>query len=270
MKNNKLITGLAVLAILTVACGPKKNGADAHISGESLVYQQDGKDFEGYVAYPKKSDKKLSAVLIIHDWDGLDDYEKMRAKMLAENGYFAFAMDMYGKGIRAKDHKEAAELSGTYGKDRKLLRSRLETALAVLKKRPEIDPAKIVVMGYCFGGMAAIESALMGSDIKGVVTFHAALIFPTIAADAKNIKGPIQIHHGGADSFIKPADIKTLKAEFDKAKVKYEFIVHEGATHGFTLKSNMGHEEHMGMKYDPKGDLSSWASLLAFLKANLA
>lgn len=256
-------------ACLLAACGPKENNASKHMQTSTVVYQQDGKDFEGYVAYPKKTDKKLPAVLVIHDWDGLDDYEKMRANMLAENGYFAFAMDMYGKGVRAKDHKEAAELSGAYGKDRKLLRSRLETALNVLKQRPEIDPAKIVVMGYCFGGMAAIEAALMGADIKGVVTFHAALMFPTLAQDAKNVKAPILIHHGGADSFIKPEHIKTLKAEFDKVKVKYEFVVHDGATHGFTLKINNGHADHMGMKYDAKADLASWASLLSFLRSNL-
>lgn len=254
-------------ACLLVACGPKENNASNHIETSAVVYQQDGKDFEGFVAYPKKADKKLAAVLVIHDWDGLDEYEQMRAKMLAENGYFAFAMDMYGKGIRAKDHKEAAELSGAYGKDRKLLRSRLETAMAVLKARKEIDPTKIVVIGYCFGGMAAIESALMGSDLKGVATFHAALSFPTIAADAKNVKAPLLIHHGGADKFISDKDIKTLKSEFDKAKVKYQFIVHDGATHGFTLKTN--HGQHMGMQYDAKGDLASWASLLSFLRTNL-
>lgn len=266
MKHTTLLMGVAAVVI---ACSPKNNGADAHIKSDTLVYKQDGKDFEGFVAYPKKTEKKLAAVLIIHEWNGLGDYAKMRAKKLAENGYFAFAMDMYGKGIRAKDHKEAGELSGAYGKDRTLLRSRLSTALAVLKARPEIDPAKIVVMGYCFGGMAALESALMGADIKGVATFHAALSFPTIAADAKNVKVPILIHHGGADSFIKDADIKLLKKEFDKAKVNYQFIVHDGATHGFTNQGNHGHEEHLGMSYNPKADFASWASLLAFLKTNL-
>ncbi|MBN8222410.1 MAG: dienelactone hydrolase family protein, partial [Spirochaetes bacterium] len=194
---------------------------------------------------------------------------KMRSKMLAENGYFAFAMDMYGKGIRAKDHKEAGELSGTYGKDRKLMRSRLETALAFLKARPEIDPAKIVVMGYCFGGLAAIETGLMGADVKGIASFHGALAFPTIAADAKNVKAPVLIHHGGADKFIPAKDIQTLKTEFDKAKVKYQFIVHDGAVHGFTNKFNDPiHKEH-GMAYDAKADLASWASFLSFLRTSL-
>ncbi len=258
-----------LLTCAFIACGPKENNASRHQETSTLVYQQDGKDFEGFIAYPKKSDKKLPAVLIIHEWDGLGDYARMRAKMLAENGYVAFAMDMYGKGIRAKDHKEAAELSGAYGKDRKLMRSRLETALSVLKARPEVDPAKIVVMGYCFGGMAAIETGLMGADVKGIAAFHAALAFPTIAADAKNVKGPLLIHHGGADKFIPPKDIQTLKTEFDKVKVKYQFIVHDGAVHGFTNKFNDPiHKEH-GMAYDAKADLASWASLLSFLRQNL-
>jgi dienelactone hydrolase len=256
-------------ACLLVACTPKKNEASRHLKTSSVVYQQDGKDFEGYIAAPKSANGKLPAILIIHEWDGLGDYIKSRANMLAENGYFAFAMDMYGKGIRAKDHKEAAELSGAYGKDRKLLRSRVETGLAVLKAREEVDPNRIVVIGYCFGGMAAIETALMGADIKGVVTFHAALSFPTIAQDAANVKVPILINHGGADAFIPATDIKALKSAFDKAKVSYKFVVHEGATHGFTNKGHGDSGEHMGMKYNPKGDLASWASLLAFLRQNL-
>jgi dienelactone hydrolase len=255
-----LVAAMAALAY----CSPK-NTPEAHMTSSTLTYQQDGKDFEGFIAYPKKTDKKLAAVLIVHEWDGLGDYAKMRAKMLAENGYFAFAMDMYGKGVRAKDHKEAAALAGAYGKDRKLMRSRLETALALLKARPEIDPTKIVVMGYCFGGTAAIEAALMGGDLKGVVSFHGGLTFPTLAADAKNIKAPILIHHGGADKFIPEKDIQTLKTEFDKAKVKYQFVAHAGAVHGFTNKNNAGHEDH-GMAYDAKADLASWASLLAFLR----
>lgn len=264
----KLRITLAAIAALLIACTPKNEPA-AHMKTDAVTYQQDGKDFEGYLALPKKADKKLPAVLLIHDWTGLDEYEQMRTKMLAENGYVAFSMDMYGKGIRAKDHKEAGELSGTYGKDRKLLRSRIETALQVLKARPEVDAARIAVVGYCFGGMAAIESALMAADIKGVVTFHAALVFPTLSADAANIKVPLLIHHGDADKFVPEKDVKALKTQLDKAKVKYQLVVHPGATHGFTLKSNVGHEEHFGMKYDARADLASWASMLSFLRENL-
>jgi len=256
------------LAAFSVACSPKNEPA-AHMITETITYQQDGKDFEGFLALPKKKDKKLAAVLLIHDWTGLDEYEQMRAKMLAENGYVALAMDMYGKGIRAKDHKEAGELSGTYGKDRKLLRSRVQTALNVLKSRPEVDATRIAVVGYCFGGMAAIEAALMAADIRGVVTFHAALSFPTLATDAASVKVPLSIHHGGADKFVPEKDVKALKAAFDKAKVRYELVVYPEATHGFTLKSNIGHEEHFGMKYDAKADLASWASMLSFLRENL-
>jgi len=260
-----ILLGLAFMS----ACSPK-NTPDAHLKFDSFTYEQDQKSFEGYLALPKAANKKLPAILLIHDWTGLDEYEIMRAKMLAENGYIVFAMDMYGKGIRAKDHKSAGELSGTYAKDRKLLRSRIETSLNLFKARADVDTTKIAVIGYCFGGLAAIEAALMGADIRGVATFHAALSFPTLAIDAKNIKAPLLIHHGGADAFVPEKDIKTLKLEFDKAKVKYQIIVHEGATHGFTLKSNEGHaEHHLGMKYDPKADLASWASLLSFLRQNL-
>lgn len=258
---------LFLLAFLS-ACAPK-NGAEAHIRTDRLVYQQDGQDFEGFLALPKKSEKKLPGVLIIHDWTGLDDYEKYRAKMLAENGYVAFAMDVYGKGLRAANHEQAGQLSQGYGQNRTLLRSRIAAALAALKARPEVDAARIAVVGYCFGGMAAIEAALMAADIRAVVTFHAMLSFPTLAADAKNVRVPLLIHHGKADTFVSAKDIQALKQALDRAAVTYEFVVHEGATHGFTLKSNSGHEEHMGMKYDARADLASWASMLSFLRKNL-
>lgn len=266
MLRTVLMTILLVVAFY--ACSPGNNST-AHLKTETLIYTQDGKEYEGFLALPRKGDTKRPAILLIHDWTGLDEYEKMRARMLAENGYVVLAMDMYGKGVRAKNHQEAAELSGTYAKNRTLLRSRVATALHVLRSRPEVDPARIAVLGYCFGGMAAIESALMAADIKAVVTFHAVLAFPTLAQDAANAKAALLIHHGGADKFVPEKNIQKLKSEFDRAKVRYRFVVYPAATHGFTLQSNTGHEEHLGMKYDAKADLESWASTLAFLREHL-
>ncbi|MBV6494306.1 MAG: hypothetical protein LDLANPLL_02337 [Turneriella sp.] len=240
-----------------------------HQVDETIIYEQNGQKFEGFVAYPKGKKEKLPAVIVVHEWDGLGGYAKMRAKMLAENGYFAFALDMYGQGKRAKDYKEAAALSGEYYKDRALLRSRIQTALEVLKKRKEVDASRIAIIGYCFGGMVAIEAGLMASGVKAIAAFHASLKFPSLTNDAKNIKVPVLIHHGGADSAVPEKDVNALKAAFGKAGVKYQFIVHPGATHAFTNKKNTGGPETMGMKYDAKADLASWASLLSFLHNNL-
>lgn len=264
MKVIYIAIGLSTFA----ACSPKNN-ANAHLRTEHLSYTQENKEFEGFFAVSKKTDTKRPAILLIHDWTGLDEYEEMRSRMLAENGYAVLAMDMYGKNVRVKNHQEAAELSGTYGKDRALLRSRVATALHVLRSRPEVDPARIAIVGYCFGGMAAIEAALMAADIKAVVTFHAVLSFPTLANDVGNVKAAILVHHGGADKFVPEKQIQQLKAEFDKAKIQYRLVVYPGATHGFTLKSNTGHEEHLGMKYDLRADLESWATTLAFLREHL-
>lgn len=262
----KKTTCLMLAALVVAQCAPKKQNSDVFIQTKTVSYQQDGKSFDGFIAYPKASSKKLPAVLIIHDWNGLDTYEEMRAKKIAENGYVAFAMDMYGAGIRARDNTAAAALSGLYSKDRSLMRSRIQTALAVLKARPEVDGEKIVIIGYCFGGMAAIEAALAGQAVRGVVTFHASLTFPTLAQDAKNIHTRILIHHGGADTFVKKQDVEALKLALRNAGVKFEFVSHPGATHGFTLSTNTGGKETMGMKYDAKADFASWASLLSFLR----
>ena len=264
MKSN-IFFPIILTTVTEFACTPKSNSpTKLEISTTSIEYKQDGKDFEGYISFPK-SNAKLPAVLVIHEWGGLNEYTKSRADQLAQLGYFAFAMDMYGKGIRAKDHKEASELSGVYGKDRKLMRGRIAQAIKTLRARPEIDTSKIAIIGYCFGGLAAIEHALTGEALNGIMVFHAGLILPTIATDAGKIKSPIVIHHGGDDNFIQKKDIDLLKTSFDKNKVNYEFIVHPGAKHGFTNKFNIGHEGH-GLEYNEIADKASWKSLEEKLK----
>ena len=172
---------------------------------------------EGMVAWNDEV-KNAPGVLIVHQWMGRTDYEEGRARQLAEQGYVAFALDIYGKGVRPANTAEAGKLAGTYKKDRVLYRKRLSLGLEQLRAQIMVDSEQIVAIGYCFGGTGVLELARSGADIKGVVSFHGGLdsLKPE---EAKNIKAKILICHGADDPFVPVKDIDAMKKEFTDADV---------------------------------------------------
>jgi dienelactone hydrolase len=204
---------------------------------------------------------KLPSVLIIHQWTGLSDNEKMRARMLAELGYNVFAADIYGKGIRPQP-PEAGKEAGKYKSDRKLYRERMLSALEVLDKNPQTDLSKVAAIGYCFGGTGVIELARSGALIKGVVSFHGGLDSPT-PADGKNIKGKVLALHGADDPFVKAPDIAAFEQEMKDAKVDYKLVSYPGAVHAFTQKA-AGNDNSKGAAYNEAADKASWEEMKAF------
>ncbi|MEO5802221.1 MAG: dienelactone hydrolase family protein, partial [Verrucomicrobiota bacterium] len=156
-----IILGLALL-----------NSARAEIKTKNVEYKHGDATLEGFHAYDDSTQGKLPSVLIVHQWKGLGAYEKERAQMLAKLGYNVFAVDIYGKGVRPTNPKEAGALAGKYKSDRKLLRERVQAGLDELKKNSMTDSKKIAAIGYCFGGTTALELARSGADVSGVVSFH--------------------------------------------------------------------------------------------------
>jgi dienelactone hydrolase len=204
---------------------------------------------------------KLPSVLIIHQWTGLSDNEKMRAHMLAELGYNVFAADIYGKGVRPKPPESGKE-AGKYKSDRKLYRERMLSALEVLDKDPQTDLSKVAAIGYCFGGTGVIELARSGALIKGVVSFHGGLDSPT-PADGKNIKGKVLILHGADDPTVPAKNIAAFEQEMKDAKVDYKLVSYPGAVHGFTQKA-AGNDNSKGVAYNEAADKASWEEMKAF------
>jgi dienelactone hydrolase len=160
---------------------------------------------------------KRPGVLIVHQWKGLGSYEKKRAEMLANLGYTVFALDIYGKGIRADNPKDASALAAKYKNDRALLRERAKSGLGILKKHELTDPERIAAIGYCFGGTTVLELARSGADLDGIVSFHGALGTPD-PKDARNIKGKVLALHGADDPFVPPAEVSGFEEEM-QAKV---------------------------------------------------
>jgi dienelactone hydrolase len=241
-------------------------GLRAEIKESAVDYQSGGVTCEGWHAYDSAKEGKLPAVLIVHQWMGLTDYEKMRARMLAELGYNVFALDIYGKGVHPTK-AEAPAQAGKYKGDRKLYRERLNAGLDVLRSDRHTDATRLAAIGYCFGGTGVIELARSGADLKAVVSFHGGLDSPT-PADGKNIKCKVLACHGADDPFVAPKDVTAWEEEMKSAGVDYQLIKYPGAVHAFTQKM-AGNDNSKGAAYNADADAKSWVAMKDFLEAAL-
>ena len=233
--------------------------AKAEIHTEMVVYKQGDTALEGFLAYDASTKDKRPGVLVVHQWKGLSDYEKKRAEMLAKLGYVAFAVDIYGKGIRPADNQAAAAEAGKYKSDRALLRARAQAGLAELQKQRLTDPKRIAAIGYCFGGTTVIELARSGADIAGVVSFHGALDSPK-PEDGKKIKCKVLALHGADDPFVPAKDVAAFEDEMRQAKVDWQLVKYGGAVHSFT---DWGAKME-GAAYNEKADKRSWEEMKRF------
>lgn len=226
-------------------------------AGEVINYSIDGEAFEGYHAPANGSSKGL--VLVIHDWDGLTDYEVKRAEMLAAMGYDAFAVDLYGKGNRPVETGAKKAETGKLYKDRERMRKLI---LGGLEEARKSGTQPTVVMGYCFGGAATLELARSGkaSDVTGYASFHGGLKTPAGQSYSAET-APILIAHGDADAAIPMTDVANLWVELEAAKVPYEIQVYSGAPHAFTVFGSK--------RYRETADTQSWDAFGDFLTDNL-
>lgn len=256
-----------VLAIQCASVPTAQLPVKTTVTGTPVEYKLDGKLYKGYLATDTSMTGKRPGVLVIHEWWGLNEYPKQRARQLADLGYVAFVMDVYGKGIIAKDHVEAGKLSGANGDPKNILK-KIYKAIDILKSNPNVDVSKIGAIGYCFGGGGVIELALDGADLKGgVVSFHGFFGSKNLATGAKKIKSKVLVHHGADDPFVPKSSVETFIKTVTDAKAPVTFISHPGAVHGFTRP---GSEKQglPGLAYNEKADYASFDSMKTFFAAN--
>jgi dienelactone hydrolase len=225
-------------------------------AGRALPYSVGSEQFEGYYVSPAAA---APLVLLVHDWDGLTDYEVKRAEMLAKMGYAVFAVDLFGKGIRPAVLEERQKLTGALYSDRTRMRALLQGGLAAAKSAGG-NVNNAVVMGYCFGGAAVLELARSGADFKGFVAFHGGLETPA-GQDYRLAKGKLLILHGTADSSVSMPDFATLAVELETAGISHEMITYSGAPHAFTV---FGSD-----RYRQDADEKSWKRFAEFLQETL-
>jgi dienelactone hydrolase len=224
--------------------------------GRAVTYTIAGEPFEGYYISPA-ADAPL--ILLIHDWDGLTDYEVKRSRMLAELGYAVFAMDLFGAGIRPDKIEDRRQHTGELYKDRARMRQLMLGAVdAARSQGANVNNA--VVMGYCFGGAAVLELARSGADFKGFVTFHGGLRTPD-GQDYRHTTGKLLIMHGSADTSVTMQDFAHLANELEENHIAHEMITYGGAPHAFTV---FGTD-----RYRKDADQKSWWRFRIFLKETL-
>ena len=234
-----------------------------------ITYEADGKKMVGFIAKPAGVEK-APGVLVVHEWWGQTDYPRNRAKMLAQLGYVAMAVDMYG-GKKTLEHpKEAGQFSKSVMKDAKTVGTRFKAALEQLQSRDDVDKENIAAIGYCFGGAVVLEMAKQGTDLNSVVSFHGALQSPTKAEKGK-IKAEILVLHGADDKFIPDSVVESFKQEMQAADANMEFVSYPGALHGFTNPeaSLKGGKLGIPLAYDAEADKASWEKMKQFLDRTL-
>jgi dienelactone hydrolase len=233
--------------------------ASAKMHTEEIEYKHGDVVLQGYLAYDDALTGKRPGVLIVHEWMGHNPYVRKRAEQLAELGYVAFALDMYGKGVQAKDAQEAGKMAAVYKNDRKLMRARAGAGLDVLLRQDAVDPKKVAAIGYCFGGTTVLELARGGADLAGVVSFHGDLATPT-PDDAKNIKGKVLALHGADDPFVPEKVVEDFRGEMRKGGVDWELVEYGNAVHSFT-NPGAGNDNSKGAAYNEKADKRSWQAM---------
>jgi len=235
----------------------------AEIVENTVEYTHGETKLEGFHAYDNEIEGKRPSVLIIHQWTGLTDYEKMRARMLAEMGYNVFAADIYGEGIRPQP-PAAGEEAGKYKADRELYRARMLAGLEILKADERTDVSRIAAIGYCFGGTGVLELARAGTDIAGAVSFHGGLgAVPGMEAKEGKIPAKVLVLHGALDPHVPAGEVAAFQAEMTAAKADWQLVGYGGAVHGFTQKM-AGDDPSKGAAYDAKADSRSWEDMQQF------
>ena len=230
--------------------------AHAAGQGKTVEYQSNGTMLEGhFVSFSEDA----PLVLLVHDWDGLTDYETKRAEMLAELGYAVFAVDLFGAGVRPETIQERQQLTGRLYEDRELMRELLGAGLGAAREQAG-DTTRVVAMGYCFGGTAVLELARSGADLDGFVTFHGGLTTPE-GQDYSSASGEYLILHGTADKSVTMDDFADLARELEDAGLSHEMITYGGAPHAFTV---FGSD-----RYREDADRKSWERFTRFLEETL-
>ncbi|MEW6324984.1 MAG: dienelactone hydrolase family protein [Nitrospirota bacterium] len=256
----RLIGMTVLLSALLPAC------ATLHV--EEIRYSANGQALKGYLAYDKKVQGKRPGVLVVHEWWGHNDYVRKRARMLAQLGYTAFALDMYGDGKQADHPEEAGQFAEEVRKNQEQGEQRFMAALNLLRAHDTVDADRVAAIGYCFGGAVVLHFARTGGDLAGVVSFHGSLSTDTPAQPGA-VKAKVLVLHGADDPYVPPEQVEQFKREMDNAGADYRFIAYPGATHSFTNPAADRYAEHfkMSVKYDPEADKQSWAEMQSFFKS---
>ena len=259
---------IILFALVSVSVFTGSAPANTKIEGKDVQYSSDGVVMKGYLAYDRNVKGKRPGVLVVHEWWGHNEYARKRARMLAEMGYTALAVDMYGDGKQAMHPDDAGKFSSELMKNFDTAKARFIAAQEFLKVQPTVDPDRIAAIGYCFGGGIVLNMARQGVDLRGVASFHGSLsaVKPAVPG---TVKAKVLVLHGADDKFTTPEQIETFKQELKDAGADFRFIVYPGAIHSFTNPGadTLGKKFNLPLAYNAEADKKSWEELRKFLEA---
>lgn len=277
MKN--LIILIFALPLAIISCKPESKDKAASkqtstiqkedpvsIVGEEITYETDSILMRGYVAHNSEIDKKRPGIIVVHEWWGHDNFARKKAEKLAELGYVALAVDMYGQGKTADHPEEAMAFSSKVMKNFDTAKARFEAAVETLKANKNVDKNKISAIGFCFGGSVALSMANTGANLDAVAVFHGGLGLPVMPNE--NLKAKLLIQNGAEDMMITDEQISTFKSQLDNVSADYEYIAYEGVKHSFTNKKadSLGKKYNLPLAYDKEAAEKSWEKMTLFLE----
>lgn len=254
----RILTAASILLLITGV-------AIAEVTEREITYHAGDTPLEGYLVYGEDAKGKRPGVLVVHEWWGLNDYARARARMLAELGYTALAVDMYGEGKVADHPKDAGRFADKLRQDLPLAKARFTAALEELRRHPTVDSDRIAAIGYCFGGGIVLEMARAGVDIAGVVSFHGSLSTDN-PAEPGDVEASVLVFNGAEDPFVRKEQIIEFKTEMGSAGVDYRFVNYPEAKHSFTNPDadRLGKKFDLPLAYDPEADRRSWQEMQEF------
>ncbi|HMM46365.1 MAG TPA: dienelactone hydrolase family protein [Thiobacillaceae bacterium] len=246
------------------------SSAVAAVVGKDVSYKAGDTAMKGYLAYDDAAKGKRAGVLVVPEWWGANDYARKRARMLAEAGYVALVVDMYGNGQIVDNPKDAGALAGNVNKNPQLAYTRVDAARQFLDRQPGVRKGDTAALGYCFGGGVVLNMARAGMPLKAVVSYHGVLA-TDIPVKPGDIKASLRVFHGEADPIVPPEMVEAFKVEMGNAKADYMFVAYPGVKHTFTNREADSYAAQFGLplKYDAAADADSWTRTLEFLKATL-
>ncbi len=240
--------------------------AQAAVQGRDVSYQANGVTLKGYIAYDDAIKGKRPGVIVVHEWWGQNEYARKRARMLAELGYTALAVDMYGDGKQAHHPDEAGKFATEVSKNMPMAKARFEAGMQLLREQDTVDANEIAAFGYCFGGGVALNMARLGMNLKGVASFHGSL-GADIPAQPGKITARIISFTGEADPFIPAEKVAAFKQEMQTAGANFRVVTYPGAKHAFTNPEadELGKKFNLPMAYNAAADKDSWEQAKVFL-----
>ena len=252
--------------LLVVAIFSFVSIVNAEVKTKEVEYAQGGTTLKGYLAFDNVLEGKRPGILVVHEWWGHTEHARDRARKLAEIGYTALAIDMYGDGKTAEHPKKAGKLMNAAFKNWNTSKKRFNKAKEFLQSQKTVDPKRIGAIGFCFGGAVSIRMARGGADLDGVVAFHSAL---PLEPEIKKIKASIMVINGAQDSFLKPETVASFSSQMMAGNTNFTYINLKGVRHSFTNKraDEFAKKFKIGnLKYNKKADERSWSAMRFFFE----